>query len=302
MAYDRIMNFPGAFSESILPDKIHDLNVCFLINRLDEKLGGCAGNIAHSLALLGEKGIVVSSVGRDFDRYEAVFASKGLSVEGITRLNEEWTAGAYIITDKHNNQVTAFNPGAMGHAAPYAFASLAKDDIVIVSPTNMTDMVSHPRLCREKGVRCIFDPGQQIPALGGDQLLEAITGSYMLICNDYELELICKATGKTQAELLALTGSLITTLGDKGSRVQEKGVETMIPIVPAREAKDPTGAGDAYRAGLLKGLVLNLPLVKAARIGATVASFCVEHHGTQEHAFTLAECKARHKAAFGEEF
>ena len=302
MAYDRIMNFPGVFSDSILPDKIHDLNVCFLINSLNEKLGGCAGNIAHTLALLGEKGLVVSSVGQDFTRYESVFAAKGLSLEGISRRDEEWTAGAYIITDQSNNQITAFNPGAMRHAAPYTFPRLNAADIMIVSPTNMDDMVNHPRLCREKGVRCIFDPGQQIPALSPDQLLSALHNSFMLICNDYELELIMKATGKTQAEILALAGSLITTLGEKGSRVQADGREYHIAAVAPSRVADPTGAGDAYRGGLLKGLVLGLPLDAAARLGATAATYCVEEYGTQEHSYTLEEFKARHKAAFGADF
>ncbi len=299
MAYDRIMNFPGVFSDFILPDKIHNLNVSLLIDRLDEKLGGCAGNIAHSLALLGESPVVVSSVGQDFARYEAVFAAKGLPMEGIARLDDEWTAGCHIFTDRNNNQITAFNPGAMRRPSPYAFPRLGPGDILIVSPTNMEDMAKHPRICREKGARCIFDPGQQIPALTGGQILGAVGDSFLLICNDYELEMIVKATGRTRAELAALAGSLIVTLGEKGSCVREGGVETQIPAVPVGAVKDPTGAGDAYRAGLLKGLVLGLPLVGAARMGATAASFCVECHGTQEHVFTPEEFKSRHAAAFG---
>ncbi len=302
MAYDRIMNFPGVFSDFILPDKIHNLNVSLLIDRLDEKLGGCAGNIAHSLALLGESPLVVSSVGQDFARYEKVFATKGLPTEGITRLDDEWTAGCHIFTDRNNNQITAFNPGAMRRPSPYAFSRLGPGDILIVSPTNMEDMVKHPRICREKGARCIFDPGQQIPALTGEQLLEGIGDSFLLICNDYELEMIVKATGKTRAELAALAGSLIVTLGEEGSSVQGGGAETRIPAVPPRAVADPTGAGDAYRAGLIKGLVLGLPLVRAARLGATAASFCVEERGTQEHEYDLKAFKARHKAAFGEDF
>lgn len=302
MAYDRIMNFPAAFSDSILPDKIHILNVCFLIDRLEEKLGGCAGNIAYSLHLLGEKSTIVSSVGQDFGKYESVLQGWGLTTEGISRHEGEFTAGAYIITDANNNQITAFNPGAMRHPASYAFNGLAKDDILVVSPTNLSDMVNHPRICREKGVRYIFDPGQQIPALTGAQMLEALGGAFMLICNDYEFELISKATGKTLPQILETTEHVIITLGDEGSRVFTRDSTTHIPSVPARRVADPTGAGDSYRSGLLKGLSAGLSVVESARIGAAVASFCVEEYGTQAHAFTLEECRARHEKTFGTRF
>ena len=302
VAYDRIMSFPGSFSDAILPDKLHILNVCFLIDRLEEKLGGCAGNIAYSLALLEQKSTVVACVGRDFARYESVFTERGLPLDGIFVCEDEFTPGAYVTTDKNNNQITAFNPGAMRNPAPYAFPDMGGEDIVIVSPTNLSDMSAHPKLCKEKGIRCIFDPGQQIPALSAEQLAQAIDGAYMLICNDYELGLITKATGKTEAELAAMTQYLITTLGEEGSRVRCGDANEFIPTVKARKTVDPTGAGDAYRSGLLKGLSLGLPVVDAARIGATVASFCVEGYGTQAHSFTLEECRARHMQAFGKPF
>lgn len=299
MAYDRIMDFPGSFSDSILSDKIHILNVCFLIDRLEEKLGGCAGNIAYSLHLLGEKSTIVSPVGQDFDKYEKVLREYNLTIEGISRYNDEFTAGAYIITDANNNQITAFNPGAMRNPSAYTFDDLRKDDLVIVSPTNLADMVNHPRICREKGARCIFDPGQQIPALTGPQLLEAISDSFMLICNDYEFELISKATGKNVEQLLEITEYVITTLGEEGSRIQTKTSTELVPAVKARKNVDPTGAGDAYRGGLLKGLSRGLSILESARIGSTVASFCVEGYGTQTHNFTLEECRARHEKTFG---
>ena len=184
MAYDRIMNFPGLFSDSILPDKIHIMNVSFMIDRLDEKLGGCAGNIAYGLAVLGEKSVIVSCVGRDFERYENSLGALGLPLDGITRCEDELTAGAYIITDRNNNQITAFNPGAMRHKTGYAFAAAGPGDFMIVSPGGLDDMQRIPRLCKEKGAKCIYDPGQQLPVLTGDDLAEAIAGSYMLICND----------------------------------------------------------------------------------------------------------------------
>ncbi len=301
VAYDRIMNFPGLFSDSILPDKIHIMNVSFMIERLDEKLGGCAGNIAYSLAVLGEKGIIVSCVGRDFDRYEESLASLGLPLDGITRRNDELTAGAYIITDQNNNQITAFNPGAMRHPAAYTFAGAGPGDYMIVSPGNLEDMRRIPRICREKGVKCIYDPGQQLPVLSGDDLVAAITGSFMLICNDYEFELICSKTGKSQRELLGMTENIIVTLGENGSRVYHGNATELVPAVTPKQVVDPTGAGDAYRSGLLKGLALGLSVIASARIGSATASFCVESHGTQA-SFTAEECKKRHNDAFGVSF
>lgn len=301
MAYDRVMRFPGAFADSILPDKIDIMNVSFMVDRLEEHLGGCAGNIAYSLAVLGEQSTPVSSVGRDFDRYERALDALGVSLEGITRYDTEFTAGAYILTDRNNNQITAFNPGAMRNSTRYAFDRLGPDDFVIVSPGNVDDMRNIPRIAKEKGARCIFDPSQQLPVLDGALLTEVIAGAFMLVCNDYEFELICKKTGKTPAEILGMTQYAITTLGDKGSRVQTGGATDHVAAVTPREVVDPTGAGDAFRGGLLKGLSLGKSVLESARIGSAAASFCVEMHGTQAP-FTLEECQKRHWDAFGANF
>ena len=298
IAYDRIMNFPGKFSDHILPEKIHILNVCFLIDRLEEKRGGTAGNIAYSLALLGQKPLILSSVGKDFDRYEEMLNELGLPLDGINRVPETFTAGAYITTDQSDNQITGFNPAAMSTPCGYDFPNAnAACDIAIVSPGNLDDMIDLPARYRELGIRFIFDPGQQITALTGDRMLEAIAGSHMLVTNDYELEMIMKATGKSKAELLTLTDYIITTLGEKGSRI-DNGAPVLVPSVKADRVVDPTGAGDAYRAGLLKGLVDGLDVVASARLGATCASFCVEEYGTQEHRFTAEQFHARHQSAF----
>ncbi|NHZ45901.1 carbohydrate kinase family protein [Nitratidesulfovibrio liaohensis] len=299
IAYDRIMNFPGKFADHILPEKIHILNVCFLIDRLEEKRGGTAGNIAYSLALMGETPHILCCVGKDFDRYAEELDRLGLPQDGIRRLDDQFTAGAYITTDQSDNQITGFNPAAMRFPCEYPFPALdAKADIAIVSPGNVDDMVGLPRMFRERGVRYIFDPGQQIPALSGDQLYEAICGAHMLVTNDYELEMIMKATGRTKAELLEHTGWIITTMSEHGSRI-DNGSPVLVPAVKADRVLDPTGAGDAYRAGLIKGLVDGKDVTEAARMGATCASFCVEHYGTQEHAFTPEQFAARHNAAFG---
>lgn len=301
LAFDRIMTFPGRFDDHILPDKLHILNVSFLIDDLVEKRGGTAGNIAYTLALLGEKPLILGAVGKDFEGYAAALTDMGLSLEGIRRLPDAFTAGCYLITDANNNQINGFHPAAMKYACDYAFpVTEHQTDWGIVSPGNLDDMRTLPRLFRDKGIRYIYDPGQQIPALSGDDLLDAITGSAFLVTNDYELEMICKSAKRTRAEIRQLTGCLITTLGDQGSIVHGSTVRTVGVAKPAR-VLDPTGAGDAYRSGLLKGLTQGLDPVQSAKIGATCASFCVEHQGTQEHTFGQDSFVQRHQTAFGEE-
>jgi len=299
LAFDRIMSFPGKFSDHILPDKIHILNVCFLVNGLDERFGGTAGNIAYSLALLGEKPVIVACGGRDFESYAERLAGLGLSLEGVRRVEDELTAGAYITTDQSDNQITGFNPGAMKHKSGYKVDPGGEPALAIVSPGNLQDMLDYPAAYRKQGIPYIFDPGQNITALTSDQLLSAITGSRALVTNDYELELILKATGKSREDLLGLTQALVTTLGEHGSVVTEAGKETRVKPAKPRKVADPTGAGDAFRAGLLKGLVLGRGLADAALLGSTCAAYSVEKLGTQEHAFTEAEFWARHRENFG---
>lgn len=301
MAFDRIMTFNGAFADHILADKLHILNVSFLIDGLVEKRGGCAGNIAYTLALMGEKPLILATVGKNFTDYGDYLRSLGLSLEGIRVVPDEFTASCTLITDKNNNQINGFHPAAMNFPCGYAFPRAdASADWGIVSPGNLEDMKALPRLFREKGIRYIYDPGQQIPALSGDDLLDAIEGSALLVTNDYELEMISKATGRTRAELRAMTGGLITTLGEQGSII-DNGEHGTVGIARPERVADPTGAGDSFRSGLLKGLLHGLDVPAAARIGATCASYCVEHHGTQEHAFTYESFAARHRAAFNEE-
>ena len=214
LAFDRIMSFNGAFADHILADKLHILNVSFLIDGLVEKRGGCAGNIAYTLALMGEKPLILATAGKNFSEYGTFLESKGISLEGVRVMKDEFTASCTLITDKNNNQINGFHPAAMGFPCEYAFPHPdASADWGIVSPGNLDDMKALPRLFREKGIRYIYDPGQQIPALSGDDLLDAITGSALLVTNDYELEMISKATQRTRAELRALTGGVITTLG-----------------------------------------------------------------------------------------
>ncbi|UCG80740.1 MAG: carbohydrate kinase family protein [Desulfobacterales bacterium] len=299
LAYDRIMDFPGRFSDHILPDKIHILNVCFTVNGLEEKFGGTAGNIAYSLALLGERPQILATAGKDFGRYESWLREHWLSLQGIRCISEELTAGAYITTDQADNQITGFNPGAMKYPSLFKFDGVdPQRALAIVAPGNLEDMYTYARIYKEKNIPYIFDPGQNIPEFSGDRLLEMITGSSLLISNDYELEMMMRATGFDKAQLLGHTEGIITTLGENGSVIHTRGQEVKTPAARASQVMDPTGAGDAYRAGVIKGLVLRRSLLEAARIGAVCASYAVEHHGTQEHRFSEKEFWARYQANF----
>jgi len=300
LAYDRIMDFPGRFVDHILPEKIHILNVCFMVNGLTERFGGTAGNIAYNLALLGEQPVILATAGRDFGPYRERLAQLGLPLTGIKEIPQEFTAGAYITTDLSDNQITGFNPGAMKYTSDYRFDGLAPAAaLAIVAPGNLEDMLIYTRFYKDRGVRYIFDPGQSIPAWGGGELREMAAGALALIVNDYELEMFRQKTGLDVPGILDLTANLITTQGEQGSLVRtERGLDE-IPAVPAREVLDPTGAGDAYRAGLLKGLGLGLGWLEAARLGAVLASFSVEQPGTQEHRLEVPEFWERYTENFG---
>ncbi|MFO7963141.1 MAG: carbohydrate kinase family protein [Desulfobacterales bacterium] len=299
LAYDRIMDFPGKFEDHILPDKIHVLNVSFEVNGLTENFGGTAGNIAYSLALLGEKPTILAAVGKDFDRYGEWLMQNGIDLSGIARRPDEFTSGAYITTDLSDNQITGFNPGAMKFPSKYAFDGVdPRNTLAIVSPGNAEDMLVYSRTYKQMGIGFIFDPGQQIPVLPAEEIAEMIDGSRVLITNDYELDMIKKMTGLTIEGLLGRTRAIITTLGEKGSVILDSRGEERIPVVKTDNVVDPTGAGDAYRSGLIKGMVMGKTLSESARIGAACAAYAVECYGTQEHRFTPEEFWNRYREYF----
>lgn len=300
LAYDRIMDFPGRFADHILPEKIHILNVCFMVNGLTERFGGTAGNIAYNLALLGEKPVILATAGRDFGPYREWLAQWGLPLDGIKEIPQEFTAGAYITTDLADNQITGFNPGAMKYASEFAFDEVeAQEALAIVAPGSLEDMLAYTRFYKQEEVDYIFDPGQSIPAWNSADLQEMAQGAAALIVNDYELEMFRQKTGLDILNLLRLTPRLITTRGEAGSVLETADGREEIPAVPPRRVLDPTGAGDAYRAGLLKGLARGVAWPQAARLGAVLASFAVEQQGTQEHRVTAAEFWDRYQANFG---
>ncbi|MFH1775805.1 MAG: carbohydrate kinase family protein [Chloroflexota bacterium] len=300
LAYDRIMDFPGHFCDHILPDKLHVLNVSFTVNGMVEKFGGTAGNIAYALSLLGEKSIIMATIGRDYHRYFDWLAENGISTDSIKIIEEDFTASAYITTDQADNQITGFNPGAMKYPSalnPDAFNP--QDCLAIIAPGNLQDMASYSQAFKARGIDYIFDPGQSLPMWEGDGLIRCIDGSRILVSNDYELELIMAKTGRDRNELLKRSKTIITTLGEAGSRIHTADGEVNIPAVKAGKVVDPTGAGDAYRGGLISGLVQGQDITRCALMGSVCASFAIEGYGTQEYRFSPREFQERLNTCLG---
>jgi adenosine kinase len=294
LAYDRIMDFPGKFSDHILPEKLHVLNVSFTVNGMVEKLGGTAGNIAYALSLLGEKPVILATVGRDYHRYFEWLEKNQIASDSIKVIEDELTAGAYITTDRADNQITGFHPGAMKFPSTFNFNRLnPKESLAIIAAGNLEDMINYSLTCQSLGIAYIFDPGQSLPLWQSRDLIRCIEGASILISNDYELELIMSRTGLDRGKLLQKTTVIITTLGEAGSRVITPDSEMAIPTVKPKAVTDPTGAGDAYRAGLIKGLVQGKDLKQCALMGSVCASFAVECYGTQEYHFSPEEFEER---------
>ena len=304
LAIDRIMNFPGVFKEHILADKIHALNVSFNIGQYEERRGGTAGNIAYTLTLLGEQPIIVAAVGRDFDEYRQYVNQLGLSTDHIEHHDDLVTASAHIITDQDDNQITGFIMGAMAQETHFDLSSLENPQKcwLVLSPGNKQDMLRYAVDGKRLNIPVIFDPGQTLPFLEPQEIQTLIQHASIVIVNDYELEMIKNRTGLTPSQIVDQGACLIVTVGKQGSTIETKNGRVAIPVCSVPNAVDPTGAGDAYRAGLLKGLCHSMSVEVAARIGSVAASYAVEQYGTQEHRFTMDEFTARYTQTFGSPF
>jgi adenosine kinase len=300
LAYDRIMDFPGHFADHILPDKIHVINVCFNIKALVEKFGGTAGNIAYTLALLGENPWIVATAGDDFERYQNWLRENRLPTRWIKSIAGVLTAGAYITTDLDDNQITAFNPGAMAFEAD--LPPLGDSDpraVVFVAPGNKVDMLRFTRSAVEAGKPFFFDPGQSLNTWSGEELRDAVQGALCFISNDYELAQFLEMTGWAIRDLYDRVEVVVTTKGPDGSVLDRGGDQELIPAVPVQQVLDPTGAGDAFRGGLLKGWSMGLEWELACQIGNVAASFAIEHYGTQEHRPSWDSFRQRYESYFG---
>ena len=300
MAYDRIMKFGGRFRDHILADQLDNINISFGVDSLTEHIGGTAGNIAYSLSVLGEKPRILATMGRDFHRYFEWLETCGISTTDIRIVDEEFTAGAYITTDSDSNQFTGFNPGAMKHQTGFGYEGIdPSDTIAIVGPGNLADMMEFTARNSELGIYTIFDPGQSLPIWEPSALARCIEQSNMLICNEYEMGMLSNSTGLTQQQLSSMVEHLVVTLGDQGAEVISGGETERIPVIPAN-AIDPTGAGDAFRGGLIKGLVQGVGIRRAVQMGTVCGYFVVQAEGTQTYRYTLDEYQAKLRECFGE--
>jgi adenosine kinase len=299
VAFDIIMVFPGRFGEHILPDKTHILNVSFLVDRLERRRGGTAANIAYTLALLGEHPLLCAAVGDDFAGYGAELESAGVDTSSALRCDDVPTASAFITTDLDDNQITAFFPGAMGRAGSIDLRRLDADvDTVVVAPDAPDAMAAHVEQAAQLGHRLVFAPAQQIPSLPVETLTAGLDAAWMVVGNDYEIEMLRGRTG-VGVEALSQRGAIVAvTRGGQGSRIHSGDGVVEVPVARVEEVVDPTGAGDAYLAGLLAGLRRGLDLGGAGRMGALAAAYAVEERGPQGHTFTAAEFEARLGTAF----
>ena len=297
-AYDTIMVFHDKFKNHILPDKVHMLNVSFLVPDMRREFGGCAGNIAYNLKLLGGEPLPMATVGSDFAPYAEWMDKCGISREHIKVINDSYTGQAFITTDLDDNQITAFHPGAMSLSHENHVADAPSASIGIVSPDGRDGMIEHAKEFEEEGVPFIFDPGQGMPMFDGDDLLRFVEQATWVTVNDYEMEMLQQRTGKSPHEIAERVEALIVTLGGEGSHIYTKGQRTEIPSIKTSQLADPTGCGDAYRAGLLYGLMNDMDWETTGRLASLAGGIKIEHHGTQQHSYTREAFFARFEKEF----
>jgi adenosine kinase len=298
-AFDNIMVFSGRFKDHILPEQVHILNVSFLVPDMRREFGGCAGNIAFNLKLLGGEGAPMGTVGTDFGPYAAWMDQHGISREHLKTVDGSYTAQAYITTDQDDNQITAFHPGAMNEAHQCRADDVAGVTLGMVSPDGMLGMIQHAEQFAAADIPFIFDPGQGMPMFNGDDLNRfADQASYMAF-NDYEAKLMAERTGKSIEQLAANARAVIVTRGGEGSLIYADGKVHEIPAAPVSQLADPTGCGDAYRAGLIYGLQNDMDWETTGRIAGLMGAIKIEHAGTQNHSFSRDEFEARFQEAYG---
>ncbi|MGH2535665.1 MAG: carbohydrate kinase family protein [Thermomicrobiales bacterium] len=299
IAYDYIMSFPGSFSDHILPEKTHVLSLSFLVDSLRRLRGGVAGNIAYNLALLGVNCSLVGAVGSDFGPYRSAFNELGIDMTYVADAPDELTASAFMMSDLRSNQIAAFYPGASIHATAISISEVARrSPYGLVGAAAPETMRRHAAEIAGAGSRLIYDPSQQVVALSADDLIAGIDDAWAVIGNDYEYAMIEQKTSLSVDLLTEKVDLFVITYGEQGSELRQDGRRVRVPAAKAKRVEDPTGAGDAYRAGLIKGLLLGADLDITGRIAGLAASYAVEHKGTQEHAFTPEEFVTRFDSAF----
>ena len=299
MAYDTIMVFRDRFKNHILPEKIHMLNVAFLVPDMRREFGGCAGNIAYSLAMLEGQPLIMATVGGDAQPYFERLAQLRLDPTHVRRVEETFTAQAFITTDLDDNQITAFHPGAMNFSHRNSVPDAADIALGIVAPDGRDGMLQHAREFAQAGIPFIFDPGQGLPMFNGEELMAFIDQAAYVTVNDYEGQLLQERTGQSLEALAKRVRALIVTRGAEGSTILADGRRLAIPSVKPQALVDPTGCGDAYRAGLLYGIVRGMDWVTTGRLASLIGAIKIASRGGQNHRFDRAEIEARYKEAFG---
>lgn len=299
IAYDNIMVFQGRFQDQILPDQIHVLNVSFLVPALRREFGGCAANIAYNLRLLGDVGYPMATVGHDFGPYRDWLKARGVPLDHVRQLGESWTAVCYITTDLADNQITAFHPGAMEHAHLNKVPADAGIRWGMVSPDGRQAMIDHAEQFAAAGIPFVFDPGQGLPMFGAGELERFIELADVVAVNDYEGKMLAQRTGMGEAEIAARVRAYIVTRGAEGSVILAGGERLEIPAAAPEAVVDPTGCGDAYRAGLLHGLLREADWQTTGRIASLMGAIKVESPGTQNHVFDRDSFSERFMATFG---
>ena len=300
MAYDHIMVFQDQFKNHILPDKVHILNVSFLVPEMRREFGGCAGNIAYNLNLLDTSlALPMATVGKDFESYAYWMDSHNINRKYIKVIEDAYTAQAFITTDLDDNQITAFHPGAMNHSQENNISDVSSCSLGIVSPDGRDGMLKHAQQFTEKNIPFIFDPGQGLPMFNGEELIQFIEQANWVTVNDYEWQMMKEKTGLSKKEITEKVEALIVTRGGEGSHIYTKEGLIEVPIVEPKSITDPTGCGDAYRAGLLYGLVNNMDIEIAGKIASLMGSIKISCHGTQNHTFTIDEFMSQLESKFG---
>jgi adenosine kinase len=301
IAFDYLMSFPGKFTEHFLPEHMHRLSLSFLVDTMDKRRGGCGPNIAYTIALLGERPYLMATAGQDFADSKAWMDAVNIDTSLVKVVDGKFCASFFCSTDQHENQIASFYTGAMANAGELSMRTVPgiKDALVIISPNDPGGMVQYAEECAAMGVKYIWDPGQQCARMEGSQLAAGVTGAFMVIVNDYELELLRQKTGMSEFDILKHAPVLIVTKGENGCSIYTKQGTEDVPAVPPHRIEDPTGVGDAFRGGFMKGLASGAPYVVCARLGSVAATYALEHLGGTSHAYTWKEFTARYEQHFG---
>lgn len=302
IAYDYLMTFPGKFRDQLIADKLENVSLSFLVDSMVKQRGGVAPNIAYTLALLGDRPAVMGTVGEDFGEYREWLEEQKIDTSLVKKIEGKFTASFFANTDLVNNQISSFYTGAMAHASEISLRELPyKPELVVISPNDPQAMYQYSLECQELGIPYLFDPSQQVARNPGAQLCAGVKGAESLFVNEYEYELLQKHTCMSEAEILEHVKFMVVTCGEKGARIYAGGQVYTVPTVPPVQIADPTGVGDAFRGGFLRGYMLGFDWLTCGRMGALAATYVLEQHGTQNHHYTPAEFVARYRQHFDDQ-